>query len=546
MYSNERKNGFSILDLLVKIIFAAIFIFILVWLFQKKIPKVNMTPFYSNVFRENIKYMQDAGEGYFTTDKLPTTEGESVKLTLEEMEGLSILLPFVDKDGEACNKKESYVSITKLEDNLGYELKTNLVCGKESSFVTKTLGCHTYCPNNGVTCNCNCNGKEEKSCSYKQVTQYQFKKTVKGTNTKYSCDKGYTLKGKYCYKMVLKDTKSAVITKQREKTVTVDAELITEKARLQQLKTTVTTTKKQLKTNSTTTKTLLKPISTTTKTLLKTVVNTTPSTTKTESYACTKTRVVNKCTTEYRQEGYTCQCSTKFVGGVLKTSCNTCYKTVSYQSCKDVNENYTDTCYRTVTVPGTTSYSCPSGTTDHTGSGANLKCYKTTTTYSCPAETNEKTGSGVNLKCYKVTTTYSCPAGTDIKEGSGANLKCYQNVTTYSCPSGTDVKEGSGASLKCYKLIAGSAYYKCKDSSYKLSGSKCSKVVKETYTVKECPKNYTLEGNKCNLYDTTKVKAKAKTTTSTSTKYKWSTSKSLKGWTATGKTRTVRGEKVCK
>ena len=52
MYSNDRKNGFSILDLLVKIIFAGLFIFILVWLFQKKVP--NMKPFYSNVFRENI------------------------------------------------------------------------------------------------------------------------------------------------------------------------------------------------------------------------------------------------------------------------------------------------------------------------------------------------------------------------------------------------------------------------------------------------------------------------------------------------------------
>ena len=51
MYSNEKK-GFSLLDLIVKIIFAALFIFILVWLFQKKVP--NMAPFYSNVFRENI------------------------------------------------------------------------------------------------------------------------------------------------------------------------------------------------------------------------------------------------------------------------------------------------------------------------------------------------------------------------------------------------------------------------------------------------------------------------------------------------------------
>ena len=164
MYSNEKKNGFSILDLLVKIIFAAIFIFILIWLFQKKIPNVNMTPFYSNVYRENIKYMQEAGENYFTTDKLPSVPGESVKLTLEEMENMNLILPFVDKDGKACDKTNSYVSITKLEGDLGYELKTYLVCGKESSFTTKTLGCHVYCPNNGVECNCNCDCCED--CGY--------------------------------------------------------------------------------------------------------------------------------------------------------------------------------------------------------------------------------------------------------------------------------------------------------------------------------------------------------------------------------------------
>ena len=556
MYSNERKNGFSILDLLVKIIFAAIFIFILVWLFQKKIPNVNMTPFYSNVFRENIKYMQDAGEAYFTTDRLPVVEGESVKLTLEEMEGMNIVLPFVDKDGEACDKKESYVSVTKLENDLGYELKTNLVCGKESSFVTKTLGCHTYCPNNGVTCNCNCNGKEEKSCSYKQVTQYQFKKTVKGTNTKYSCDKGYTLKGKYCYKMVLKDTKSAVITKQREKTVTVDAELITEKAKLQQLKTVVTTkTDTQNATAVNTTDNKLATPVTTTDTKNATPVTTTdtkPATGVQQPYTCQKTRVEKQCTPKTENRPYSCNCKTTIINGKPTTTCNTCYEAVQVQSCKDVSVIYNDTCYKTVyncnkysgyTLSGqqctktTTSYNC-NKYSGYTLSGT--KCVKTTTTYNC----NKYSGYTLSgIYCTKTTTSYNC------NKYSGYTLsgtKCTKTTTTYSCPSGTDVKEGSGANLKCYKLIAGSAYYKCKDSSYKLSGSKCSKVVKETYTVKECPKNYTLEGNNCNLYDTTKVKAKSKTTTGTTTKYKWSTSKTLNGWKATGKTRTVKGEKVCK
>ncbi len=556
MYSNERKSGFSVLDLLVKIIFAAIFIFILIWLFQKKIPNVNMTPFYSNVYRENIKYMQEAGENYFTTDKLPSVPGESVKLTLEEMENMNLILPFVDKDGKACDKTNSYVSITKLEGDLGYELKTYLVCGKESSFTTKTLGCHVYCPNNGVECNCNCGNKEEK-CSYTKVTQYQFKKLVSGTKTKYSCDKNYTLKGKYCYKMTLKDSESAIKTKTREKTLTQDAQLITEQAKLQQLKTVVTTktdTKDATKVTTTDTKAATPVTTTDTKDATKVTTTDTKSATAVQKpYSCEKTRVEQQCTTKTEKRPYSCDCKTTIINGKPTTTCNTCYETVQVQSCKDVSVVYTDTCYKTVyncdkypgyTLSGqqckktTTTYNC-NKYSGYTLSGN--KCVKSTTTYNC----NKYSGytlSGSN--CVKTTTSYNC------NKYSGYTLtsdhKCTKTTTTYSCPSGTDVKEGSGSTLKCYKLIAGSTYYKCKDSSYKLSGSKCYKVVTETYTVRECSKGWKLEGDKCNLYATSKKKAKVTRVETTGYQYKWSNSKTLNGWIYTGKTRTVNGEKVCK
>ena len=611
MYSNERKNGFSVADLLVKIIFAAIFIFILVWLFQKKIPNINMNPFYSNVFRENIKYMQEAGESYFTTDKLPTTVGESVKLTLSEMESMNLVLPFVDKDGNSCDKNSSYVSITKLDNNKGYELKTNLVCDKESNYTVKTLGCHVYCPNNGVKCDCNCNGKDNtKSCSYEKVKQYQFKKLVNGTKTTYKCDKDSKLKGKYCYKFEIEDTKSANVKKTQSKTLTQDAQLVKTDAKYEQLTTKVTTTKKQLTT------TVLNPVRE-----LTVVKKTTPSGTKTETYTCQKTRTVQKCETKNRTETYTCpktrtvqkcetknrtetytcqktrtvqkcedkvrtetytcqktkvekqcnpttkrepyscNCKTTIINGKSTTNCDTCYKTVTVQNCKDVTVTYNDNCTKNVTykdcknVTETYNDTCtrtvPYQECKNVTETYNDTCTRTVTvpggtTYSCPSGTDYSVGTGANLRCFQYYKTYECPKGTDVKEGSGANLKCYQNVKSYSCPSGTDYKEGSGANLKCYRIISGSAYYKCKDSSYTLSGSKCYKVVKETVTVKECPKGYKLEGDKCNLYKETKTKADVKNTSSSYYEYKWSTSKTISGWTSTGKTRTVNGKKVCK
>lgn len=111
MYSNERGSRFSLLDIVVKLIFAALFIFILVWLFQKNVP--NMAPFYSNVFRENIKYMQEGGESYFTDDKLPKEIGQSNRISLADMFDKKLVLPFVDEDGNSCNQYDSYVSVTK-------------------------------------------------------------------------------------------------------------------------------------------------------------------------------------------------------------------------------------------------------------------------------------------------------------------------------------------------------------------------------------------------------------------------------------------------
>lgn len=76
---------------------------------------------------------------------------------------IKINFTIVDEDGNSCNQYESYVSITKQEGY--YELKTNLVCNKESDYTIKVLGCYTYCENN------NCS----KTCRREQIVEYQFK-----------------------------------------------------------------------------------------------------------------------------------------------------------------------------------------------------------------------------------------------------------------------------------------------------------------------------------------------------------------------------------
>ncbi len=537
MYSNDKK-GFSILDIIVKIILFALFIFILVWLFNKKVP--NMTPFYSNVFRENIKYMQEAAESYFTDDKMPTEVGGEVKMTLSEMIEKKLILPFVDKDGNSCDLYNSYVTITKQIDD-SYILKTNLECGAEKDYTIKVLGCHTYCKND-------CN----KTCTFEKITSYQYKKQVTSTSTKYSCKEGYKLNGKYCYKDILVDTKSAEQRIVDTKTYVEDALVKTTPATKKQLETIVTTNKTYVDKIISTSKKQLETIKNTNEKLLETV-----KTKKETELAVVVTKGEDKttCTTHTSTESYSCNCTTKTVNFKDVVVCSTCYRDVTTESCS--------------TTPGATTYSCPSGTDRQTGSGSSLKCYDVTYSYSCPSGTDKQTGSGSSLKCYDVTYSYSCPTGTDektgsgsslkcyditysyscptgyIKEGSGSSLKCYTVSKSYSCPAGTDEKTGSGVSLKCYDVIPGTTTYYCKDSSWKLEGTKCKKTVQEEHTELYCEAGYKLEGTLCKKYNTEKTDATAKKVTSKSWKYTWSTKTSLDGWTRTGKTKTVNGKEIC-
>ena len=543
MYSNERGSRFSILDIVVKLIFAALFIFILVWLFQKNVP--NMAPFYSNVFRENIKYMQEGGESYFTDDKLPKEIGQSNKISLADMFDKKLVLPFVDEDGNSCNQYDSYVSVTKTDN--GYELKTNLVCNKESNYTIKILGCHNYCKD--ALCS--------KTCSVEQITEYKYKKLSNVTT--YKCPSGYKKDGKYCVKSNLIDSKAATKTNTTTKVDVIDAKKVYDngtKKQVDVIKTKNDASYERVYINpikvvsegtTTRTKVYVNPIKSTTSgstSTTKEAYSCQKTKTVRESYNCTKYKTDKQCTTKYKKEAYSCNCSTKYVGGVYKTSCNTCYKSVPYQSCSDVNKAYTDTCYRdvtktytdtcyrnkTTTTPGSTTYSCPSYAEGSEGSGSNLKCYY-----------YQETSTAGSV-------SYKCPSKADGSTGSGSNLKCYylekvSNGYSYKCPSKANYSTGSGSKLKCYIVKNGSYHYECTEKGYKLDGKYCKKTITETSTTKKCDSGYKLEGNKCNKYSTTKINATK--TTSKKTIYKWSKSENLSGWTKTGETRTTQGEEKC-
>jgi len=150
---NERTN-FSIRDIILQFLIIALFIFVLIWLFpmksdlNKAIDSIEVkgndnSVLYDRIFNENIISMKDSAKSYYTTPRLPKNIGDKVKMTLSTMLDKKIILPFVDKKGNSCDLDESYVEITKYDEE--FILKVNLKCGNDENYLLVYMGCYDYC-----------------------------------------------------------------------------------------------------------------------------------------------------------------------------------------------------------------------------------------------------------------------------------------------------------------------------------------------------------------------------------------------------------------
>ena len=162
MYKEEYENrGFPFRDFLLKLILIIIFVFLLVWLLPKFISptvdtkqknsgnsnstseKLDLSPLTSQIFADNIERMKDAAISYYTDERLPQEVGESDKMTLSDMIEKKLIIALVDKNNKAVDVEESYVKITKMDDE--YLLKVNLKDSEKEDYILVHLGCYTYC-----------------------------------------------------------------------------------------------------------------------------------------------------------------------------------------------------------------------------------------------------------------------------------------------------------------------------------------------------------------------------------------------------------------
>ncbi len=483
MYSNEKNPGVNWKDIIIKVVFVFLFVLLLMWLFKKSTP--NMTPFYSNVFRENIKYMQDAAESYYTNERLPKNIGDTAEITLGEMIRKNMILEFVDKDGNECDKEASYVQVVKNKND--YTLKVNLVCPTEKNFVEKTLGCYDYCED--------C---DEKVAT---VTEYQFKQATSKTNVSYTCPSGGTLSNGVCY---LYGTTSYKATE-----VTSVGQDYCPNGTLKDGKCYIT--KEETHAATETTKsgvyycsngdTLDGKICRTSKNSTYTAYTRTISK---GGYYCPNGGELwgSKC---YVEDSYN-----DYENATVKYTCPSGY-TLSGTKCIKTVKTNSSTYAATKTTGASTSYNATYGKTykygTYTSKPSGYTC-STSTQYVCSSSSNCPGYTTVYTSCYK--NTYSCPNG-----GTLNGTKCVvAGKTTYSCPKGGTLSGTSctvaGTSVTLTESATKS--YTC-PTGYSLSGTKCYKKVYDEYsykaswedeeTEKYCKSGDTLKGSIC--YTTTET-----------------------------------------
>ncbi len=158
----EERQGLSFREIIIQLVLVILFILIMIWLFPTKsylndnyvsnedvsgeiadALDEKLEALYGRLFADNIESMKVAGKDYFTTPRLPQEVGDSVTITLEEMIEKKLILELTDSNNESCNVTESYIKVTKLDDE--YLMKIQLTCTDSSDYINVYLGCYDYC-----------------------------------------------------------------------------------------------------------------------------------------------------------------------------------------------------------------------------------------------------------------------------------------------------------------------------------------------------------------------------------------------------------------
>lgn len=507
MYEDNKKTGLT--NFFIKLIIVIIFVIFILWLlssFSKGITgsmsdiNNSLTTLTDNIFSENIDKMKEVGISYFTTERLPQEVGEVKTLTLAEMYEQKLILELKDKDGNACSKENSYVSIEKGTSE--YQMKVYLECGEESDYVIVILGCYNYCDTDV------CEKKEETTTDTTQL-QYEYKKTTGGswsdygewsewskvsvTENNYRDVETKTVEEEYTYNKVVSQTVYDDYSTSCPSGYTLSSD----------------GTKCYKTTTSSATADLTCP----------TVSGWTYV--SRDGTTCNYEKTVSVAYQENETVAKTC---TKDVT-VAKTCTRDVPKTVSQTCTRNVEKTGTKTCYKNETK---TVYSCTGCAPRYQVISVPYSCsytYTDTESYDCSYTTTETESYDCS---YTETQEYDCSYTQEVTK---YKTETQTHTETATCPDGYSYSNGT-----CYKTTSktesGTLNKTCADG-YTLTtdGTKC-------YT--KVDKNMEVKGTRTVTY----YRYRLRKYTGGTTTYKWSNSNNDSdlinaGYTLTGNTKSI-------
>ena len=181
----EGHRGFAFRSIILKLLLIVVIIFLIIWLFPTKKYVKNLIDQRlgtgsNQVFTTNINTMKDAATSYFSGDRLPSKEGVSRTITLEEMLDENLLIDLTDSNGKKCNTKKSYATVTKNKSD--YSLKVNLVCSDKKASI------NSYISSNGTCTDAVCSKKKLADNSDESKNTETKEESNKITNNSKECE----------------------------------------------------------------------------------------------------------------------------------------------------------------------------------------------------------------------------------------------------------------------------------------------------------------------------------------------------------------------
>lgn len=138
----ERRNRFSLRDIILIILLMILFIFVMVWLFPTKgYLEQNNVIVDNKIYNDYLDNMTTVAKDYFINSNMPSNVGDTVKLTLSDMLEKKLIVEIGGKT--SCDLNKSFIEVTKLDED--FQLRVELSCTDYYDYKIVTLGCKDYC-----------------------------------------------------------------------------------------------------------------------------------------------------------------------------------------------------------------------------------------------------------------------------------------------------------------------------------------------------------------------------------------------------------------